>query len=65
MVKLLWLAICNIEDKPVRDRERERGLARLKVFGALPPQSFGQSRLWRYQLATATEALAEDARRWG
>ena len=24
--KLLWLAICNIEDKRARDRERERGL---------------------------------------
>ncbi len=25
-VKLLWLAICDIEDKRARDRERERGL---------------------------------------
>ena len=25
MVKLLWLAICNIEDKRARDRERDRG----------------------------------------
>jgi putative transposase len=25
VVKLLWLAICNIEDKRARDRERERG----------------------------------------
>ncbi len=25
-VKLLWLAICNIEDKRARDREKERGL---------------------------------------
>ena len=24
-VKLLWLAICNIEDKRARDREKERG----------------------------------------
>jgi putative transposase len=28
VVKLLWLAICNIEDKRARDRERERGLSR-------------------------------------
>ncbi|MGO1548036.1 IS256 family transposase [Microbacterium gubbeenense] len=27
-VKLLWLAICNIEDKRARDREKERGLGR-------------------------------------
>lgn len=26
VVKLLWLAICNIEDKRARDRARERGL---------------------------------------
>lgn len=25
MVKLLWLAICNIEDKRACDREKERG----------------------------------------
>ena len=25
VVKLLWLAICNIEDKRARDRERDRG----------------------------------------
>ena len=27
-VKLLWLAICNIEDKRARDRAKERGLSR-------------------------------------
>ena len=27
-VKLLWLAICNIEDKRARDRAKERGLPR-------------------------------------
>jgi transposase-like protein len=27
-VKLLWLAICDIEDKRARDREKERGLSR-------------------------------------
>ncbi len=26
VVKLLWLAICNIEDKRARDRAKERGL---------------------------------------
>lgn len=25
MVKLLWLAICDIEDKRARDRAKERG----------------------------------------
>lgn len=28
VVKLLWLAICNIEDKRTRDRAKERGLGR-------------------------------------
>lgn len=28
VVKLLWLAICNIEDKRARDRAKERGLTR-------------------------------------
>ena len=28
VVKLLWLAICNIEDKRARDRLKERGRAR-------------------------------------
>lgn len=28
VVKLLWLAICNIEDKRARDREKERGPGR-------------------------------------
>ena len=27
-MKLLWLAICNIEDKRARDRANERGLGR-------------------------------------
>jgi putative transposase len=27
VVKLLWLSICNIEDKRAREREKERGLA--------------------------------------
>ena len=26
VIKLLWLAICNIEDKRARQREKERGL---------------------------------------
>jgi putative transposase len=30
VVKLLWLAICNIEDKRARDREKERGTAASK-----------------------------------
>jgi putative transposase len=28
VVKLLWLAICNIEDKRARDRLKERGRSR-------------------------------------
>lgn len=36
-VKLLWLAICDIEDKRARDREKERGLpaAQRKASGRL------------------------------
>lgn len=37
----------------------------LQVLSWLPPQTFGQSRFWRYQLAAAAEALADDADRWG
>ena len=37
VVKLLWLAICNIEDKRARDRARERGLpaSKRKAAGRL------------------------------
>lgn len=37
VVKLLWLAICNIEDKRARDRAKERGLpnGRRKASGRL------------------------------
>lgn len=37
VVKLLWLAICHIEDKRARDRERDRGKrgAERKAFGRL------------------------------
>jgi len=36
-VKLLWLAICDIEDKRAREREKERGLpsAQRKASGRL------------------------------
>ena len=37
----------------------------LRVLDLLPPQTFTQSRLWRYQLAEAADALADDTRRWG
>lgn len=37
----------------------------LEVLGWLPPQTFAQSRFWRYQLAAAAEALADDVDRWG
>lgn len=44
VVKLLWLAICNIEDKRARDREKERGLgrgARRKAEGRLTRSNDG------------------------
>ena len=37
-VKLLWLAICNIEDKRARDRTKERGLpGKQRKAAGLPP----------------------------
>jgi hypothetical protein len=36
----------------------------LRVLGALPPQTFTQSRLWRHQLAEAATRLGEDTARW-
>jgi hypothetical protein len=32
----------------------------LRVLDLLPPQTFTQSKLWRYQLAAAAEVLVED-----
>jgi hypothetical protein len=37
----------------------------LHVLGWLPQQTFAQSRFWRYQLAAAAEALADETERWG
>lgn len=38
---------------------------RLQVLQTLPAITFGQSRLWRCQLAAAAERLAADTRLWG
>jgi hypothetical protein len=37
----------------------------LRVLGALPPQTFRQSQLWRHQLGEAATRLGEDTTRWG
>lgn len=42
-----------------------RNRRKLQVLAALPPVTFDQSRLWRYQLAEAADRLADDTRRWG
>lgn len=42
---------------------RNRG--QLRILGALPEQSFGQSLFWRYQLAAAADALATDTENFG
>ena len=34
VVKLLWLAICNIEDKRARERAKERGLPAARTQGS-------------------------------
>lgn len=52
VVKLLWLAICNIEDKRARDREKERGLP--------AEQHKAEPRLVEGQLVTSwKQALAQ------
>lgn len=35
VVKILWLAICDIEDKRARERDNERGTKRRKADGRL------------------------------
>ena len=42
VVKLLWLAICNIEDKRARDRAKERGLPKGSKRKAEPRLVEGQ-----------------------
>lgn len=37
----------------------------LEVLATLPAVTFGQSRLWRYQLAAAADRLSADTRLWG
>jgi putative transposase len=52
VVKLLWLAICNIEDKRAREREKQRGLP--------PNQRTAASRLVEGQVTTNwKQALAQ------
>ena len=41
-VKLLWLAICNIEDKRARERAKEAGLA--TATNAKPPAASSKAR---------------------
>jgi transposase-like protein len=53
VIKLLWLAICNIEDKRARDRAKERGLG----LGALRK---AEGRLVEGQITTNwKDALAQ------
>jgi transposase-like protein len=60
VVKLLWLAICNIEDKRARDRARERGLppgAKRKADGRLVEGQVTTS--WKEALAQLALAYPE------
>jgi putative transposase len=53
VVKLLWLAICNIEDKRARDREKERG-------GSRATKRTAEARLVEGQITTNwKQALAQ------
>ena len=59
-VKLLWLAICNIEDKRARDREKERGLgrgAKRKASGRLVEGKFVTN--WKKALEQLAIALPD------
>jgi putative transposase len=52
VVKLLWLAICNIEDKRARDREKEKGGSRATKRKALGRLVEGQTTTnWKQALA--------------
>jgi transposase-like protein len=60
VVKLLWLAICNIEDKRARERAKERGLphgAKRKADGHLVEGQTTTS--WKEALAQLTLAYPE------
>lgn len=46
---------------PLTDANRDQA----RVLSSLPPVTFDQSLLWRYQLAEAAERLGADTRRWG
>ena len=57
VVKLLWLAICNIEDKRAREREKERGKpGPRKACGRLVQ---GQVTNWKQALAQLTAAYPD------
>lgn len=58
-------AIRSDADMLGSDAVSEHTGAQLQVLQALPAITFGQSRLWRYQLAEAADRLAGDTRRWG
>jgi len=58
VVKLLWLSICNIEDKRARDREKERGLgSKRKAEGRLVEGQVTTN--WKEALAQLTLVYPE------
>ena len=58
VVKLLWLAICNIEDKRAREREKERGKPRpRKACGRLVQGQVTTN--WKQALAQLTAAYPD------
>ena len=64
VVKLLWLAICDIEDKRARDREKERGLPadRRKAEGRLVEGQVTTN--WKQALAQLSLAYPDRINRY-
>ena len=60
MAKLLWLAICDIEDKRARDREKEKGGSRATKRKAEARLVEGQiTTNWKQALAQLTLAYPD------
>lgn len=51
----------DLGSDPLTDTTRDQA----RVLSSLPPVTFDQSLLWRYQLAEAADRLGADTRRWG
>jgi transposase-like protein len=62
VIKLLWLAICNIEDKRARDRAKEKGATRRKAAGRLVEGQVTTN--WKQALAQLAIAYPDRVQPW-